>query len=114
MGFDLYANRGTLAFEGTRFHGAEVRVKLDIPAADFDEFVAFEKLSEELAWLSEHAIESWNLEAKGEPLPFDAESLGKMPRTFTRALVAGWIKAVAELDAPLVSASPSGGTPEAT
>jgi hypothetical protein len=113
-GFDLYASRGTLVFEGTRYKGAEVRVKLDIPAAEFDEFVAYALLAEELAWMSEHAIESWNLEAKGEPLPFDGQSLAKMPRSFTRALVNGFIKAVVDIDAPLVSSSPSGDTPEAT
>ena len=115
MGFDIYASEGTLVFEGTRYTGAEVKVRLDLPLVDLEAFDALAEgvtnpfdtdfLERRLAWLVEHVLKSWNLEAKGEPIPLTIEGINALPRTFTRRLVTAWLRTVTDIDLPLVPSS---------
>ena len=110
MGFDIYAARGVIEFEGTRYKGAEITVRLDVPVGEWDGLVALATLDDEGVWMVEHGIESWNLEAGGKALPLTAEAFNKLPRPFRRRLITEYIKAVSEIDAPLVEPSSSGDT----
>ena len=71
MGFDIYASEGTLVFEGTRYTGAEVKVRLDLPLVDLEAFDALAEgvtnpfdtdfLERRLAWHPETVLTSWYL-----------------------------------------------------
>ena len=106
MGFDIYASEGTLVFEGTRYTGAEVKVRLDLPLVDLE---AFDALAEGVTnpfdtdFLERRL--AWNLEAKGEPIPLTIEGINALPRTFTRRLVTAWLRTVTDIDLPLVPSS---------
>lgn len=110
MGFDLYQNRGKLVFEGTRYRGAEVTVRLDLPLGDLLAHDACKTEEERMRWMAEHVIESWNLERDGEAIPMTADALMGMPPVFRRTLHREWMKACLDPDLPFESPSPAGGT----
>jgi hypothetical protein len=113
MGFDPFDNVGVLVFEGTRYKGAEVKVRLDLPGSEELGLYEAQALDDEVSWLAEHAIIEWNLQSGGQPLPVTPENAKALSRPFKRALVMGYLKAVTDIDAPL-SPSSSGGEPSGT
>lgn len=110
MGFELYATRGRLVFEGTRYAGAEVEVRLDMPLADYLVHDALDEEEPRLRWFGEHALVSWNLKRDGAPVPATAEELLAMPRQFSGRLHREWLRLVSDPGLPFAAPSPDGGT----
>lgn len=108
MGFDLYANVGVLTFEKTRFKGAEIKVRLDMPLADFLVHDACETEEERLSWFAEHALMSWNIEQKGKPVPVTAKAFLAMPRQFVTRVHLEWMRLVNDPDIPFSDPSSNG------
>lgn len=110
MGFDLYANTGVLTFEGTRFKGAEVTVRLDMPLADYLAHDECETEDERLAWFAKHALVKWNIEQKGKAVEPTPEAFCAMPRQFSVRVHREWMKLVNDPDIPFEQPSPDGDT----
>lgn len=110
QGFDLYANRATLTFEQTRYKGAEICVRLDMPLEDFLAHDATETHDDRLRWFAEHAIESWNLEAGGKPMELSPEAFMALPRQFTNRVHEAWLRTIQDPDIPLAQPSNDGDT----
>lgn len=111
MGFNLYATEVTLDFSKTRYAGAEVTLRPDVPWSKYLEFAGIKGLDDEVKWLQGNALVRWNLEdADGQPIPIDGD-LTDVPVAFRRALVGAFITAVGEPNlAPLGAPSTSGGS----
>jgi hypothetical protein len=115
MGFNPYASELTLRFEGTRYTGAEVTLRADVPLREYREFVELcvgENTSHaaQWDWLREHVLLSWNLEGRdGKPLTLDA-AVEELPGPLSRAVVGEWLKAVSDAGTPFGGNSASGGS----
>lgn len=110
LGFDLYASTGVITFANTRFKGAEVTVRLDMPLADFEAHDAIEDEAGRLKWFVEHALVSWNIEVKGQPVPVTPEAYLALPRQFTARVHREWMRLVNDPDIPLAPPSSDGDT----
>lgn len=100
MGFDLSTNTVLLDFTGTRYAGAHVRARIDMPYSDVMAFNECPDLLAEWAWFRDNALVEWDLQIKGADVPIGAD-VNDLPRTFVRQLIRGWSAAVLGLADPL-------------
>jgi hypothetical protein len=109
MGFDPFQT-ALLLFEGSRFHGSEIRVRLDASLEDYETFVALPKHSDEIVFLAEKVLVDWNLEKDGKPIPCDLAGIKTLPLALTRRIVVEWINLVTGVSDPLGVPSSNGST----
>jgi hypothetical protein len=107
MGFNIYANRAVLVFEGTRYKGAEVTVRVDLLDEEIEAHDAAEDLAGKLQWMVDAGvIESWNLTDKADK-PIPLSEINTLPRAFRSTLHSAWAGQLWDVTAPLVP-SPDG------
>lgn len=130
MGFEAPGTGNKLSFAGTKYEGLEVTVD-SIPlgvalaaGADYAEADAAYKAGnvagalpviDRLLRQFGEALESWNVEKRGEPVPPTYEGLLTLDGTFAMDLISAWqagtVSAVSvDEDSDLGKGSPSGGT----
>lgn len=106
-GFNPYANEAILDFSGTRYEGAEIRVRVDVRLKTVLAFPDEAGIAEQWAWLQEHVLSGWNLEGPdGKRLPLSTPA-GELPNRLMIRVVNAWIGAVntVSLPGPLVERS---------
>ena len=104
-GFRIPERTARVAFEGTDYDGAEIKLKLSV---SFAQFIALRESAqgedqEGMARLfGETVLMEWNLEdADGQPLPADGDGMMAVPMDLTNLVVQHWVEAVAAVPAPL-------------
>lgn len=107
MGFDLFDSTTVLDFRGTRYKGAEVRVRSDVSIEEYQAFLNSEDSEAEWTWFRDNVLVEWNLERKGEPLDPKLPR-NKLPGPFIKRVIHGWMEAFVDISAPLVETSASG------
>lgn len=86
-GFDPFSGVLTVAFEGTRYEGGEVKMLLDVPMGAFLEYLGMDTIVAQRDWLIEHdVIQKWNFESGGKPVPVSREAIERLPLPMMRAL----------------------------
>lgn len=112
MGYEISESVVVVRLRGTRYDGVQAEatslsvdewLNLRKPAPDGDPFDA--RVVDAFA---QHLI-SWNVEYRGEPVPANPESFGKLPdTTLGVSLALGWYQAMAtpEFDSPFGQRTP--------
>ena len=99
-----------ITFEGTRFDGAVVRVRLDVPLGDVLKMPNTRRLTEVWPWVQEHVLLEWNLTGLDDkPIPTSVE-VTMLPQAFVSSLVNAWMTLAVEVPDPLGKTSSVGST----
>lgn len=107
MGFDLYGNTTVLDFTGTRYKGAEVRVRSDVSIEEYLAFLESADADSEWEWFRANVLIGWNLEKNGEALSMELPRKS-LPGPLIKKIINGWQTTFVEIDLPLVEPSDSG------
>jgi len=97
QGFNPFGQTMVLAFEDSRWAGAEVRVRRDLPVVEQMELAAIMRdprmgVGEQGEFFAERILIDWNLlDADGVALPASKEGMAKAPAAFVQRLVNVWV-----------------------
>lgn len=100
MGFEIRPHGATLEFaEGHALHGASVQVSLDITLEEHQAMSAKVRAGDGDAVVEAfaRALQSWDLEWDGAPVPCTPEGLQSLPSWVADALAEAWLSARAGL-----------------
>jgi len=104
-GFRIPERTARVAFEGTDYDGAEIKLKLSV---SFAQFIALREsaMGEDQEFMArlfgETVLMEWNLEDEdGQPLPADGDGMMAIPMDLTNKVVQHWVEAVSGISAPL-------------
>lgn len=116
-GFRVPRREALVEFEeGHEYHGAEVRLRLDVPMGLVFEFQRLGSDGEAaLRRFGDQILLGWNLEDDdGEPVPATADGLLTQPFGFANTLMTRWAEAVTGVPGPLGVPSSNGATSAAS
>lgn len=105
MGFDPFSNETVLDFSGTRYKGAEVRVRSDVTIEEYAGLISAEDGKAEWEWFQRHVLIGWNLKRGDEDIPLDAPR-DKLPAPMVKQIINAWLRAFVDVDLPLAEPSP--------
>lgn len=97
-------------FEGTRFAGAVVTLRLDMPVLEamaITEELSTKTMAEQAPVFAERLLKGWNLQYQGKAIPATPEGAEQAPGALLRMCIEQWFKAVLDPKVPLSSRPPS-------
>ncbi len=76
-----------------------------------DYFASIDRDGQEMIeWFMENALESWNVELAGRPVPMTVEGMLSLPRWLVSLIIRRWQRGIATVDGPLGRTSSVGAT----
>jgi hypothetical protein len=117
QGFHILAKTAVLAFKGSFYEGAEVRVRLNVPLGTVLEISILgaqgdpDSLKRAMRLFGEHALLEWNLvDEAGDPIPASADGMLAIDAGLAALIISEWTQAVRSVPRPLSEPSTSGST----